>query len=427
MSDAKKRLSRLTPLCIFLALGAILSGCAGPFVPKVKKSSVKILKNAIEVEFTQLTREFDRLDQKGDLGLCAPLLFGVARYAVYQAVEEKRTTTMAQQTRFIMRARAAIKRAEEKMQKKQCVDTDGDGLTDLAEHRIHKTKPDNADTDGDKVSDSLEIRRYRTNPLKADTDGDLLDDGDEISRGLSPILADSDGDGFIDGIEIAHGSNARDACSQPLDAQYADRPGECGPKRIHAKPAQARTPKERIPAPAPKTKRTPDKKRIAKTPEPKAKPSPPAYRERPQKIEKAKSVPEKPKPPPTRNGAHPERKIQATQVRKTKATVSPSNAANNGSVLHQANANHTETPVKEPPQAERHEKLKANFQESPARANLEEPQTHAPPGVSLAQYPENTEKPVEAPPIPQSPEPAKKKTFPPASESFPSASFLRLW
>ncbi|MYA96347.1 MAG: hypothetical protein F4X91_08070 [Nitrospinae bacterium] len=427
MSDAKLHLFRLATLFLICAIGIGLSGCAGPFVPKVKESSVKILKNAIEAEFTQLTREFDQLDQKGDLGLCAPLLFGVARYAVYQAVEEKRTATMAQLTRFIMRARTAIKRAEEKRQKKQCVDTDGDGLTDLAEYRKYKTKPDNADTDGDKVSDSLEIHRYRTSPLKADTDGDLLDDGDEISRGLNPILADSDGDGFIDGVEIAHGSNARDACSQPLDAQYVDRPGECGPKRIHARPAQARTPKERIPAPAPKTKRIPDKKRIAKTPEPKAKPSPPAYEERPQKIEKAKSVPEKPKPPPTRNGAHPERKIQATQVRKTKATVSPSNAANNGSVLHQANANHTETPVKEPPQAERHEKLKANFQESPARANREEPQTHAPPGVSLAQNPENTEETVEAPPIPQSPKPAKKKTFPLASENFPSASFLRLW
>ena len=134
-----------------------------------------------------MTREFDRLDQKGSLELCAPLHFGVARFAVYQAVEEKRTATMAQLTRFIMRARAAFKRAEEKMEKKQCVDQDGDGLTDLAEYRIHNTKPDNADTDGDKVSDALEIRRYRTDPLKADTDGDMLDDGDEISRGLSPI------------------------------------------------------------------------------------------------------------------------------------------------------------------------------------------------------------------------------------------------
>ena len=427
MSDAKLHLFRLATLFTLLASGISLSGCADPFVPKVKESSVKILKNAIEVEFTQLTREFDQLDQKGDLGLCAPLLFGVARYAVYQAVEEKRTATMAQLTRFIMRARTAIKRAEEKMEKEQCIDQDGDGLTDLAEYRKYKTKPDNADTDGDRVSDSLEIRRYRTNPLKADTDGDLLDDGDEISRGLSPVLADSDGDGFIDGIEIAHNSNALDACSQPLDAQYADRPGECGPKRIHAKPAQARTPKERTPAPAPKAKRIPDKKRITKTPEPKAKPSPPAHGERPQKIGKAKSMPEKPKSPPTRNGAHPERKIQAIQVRKTKATVSPSNAANNGSVLHQANANHTKTPVKEPPRAERHEKLKANVQVSPTRANREEPQTHASPGVSLAQNPENTEKPVEAPPIPQSPEPAKKKTSPPASENFPSAIFLRLW
>ncbi|MDE0330472.1 MAG: hypothetical protein OXL41_01255 [Nitrospinae bacterium] len=427
MPDAKKHLLKLISLFVISVMGIGLSGCADSLLPRVKPSTVKILKTAIETEFSQLTSEFDRLDQKGDLGLCAPLLFGVARYAVYQAVEEKRTATMAQLTRFIMRARTAIKRAEEKMQNKECVDTDGDGLTDLTEYRKYKTKPDNADTDGDKVSDSLEIRRYRTNPLKADTDGDLLDDGDEISHGLNPLLADSDGDGFIDGVEIAHGSNARDACSQPLDAQNLDRLRDCGRNRIQAIPAQVQTPKERTPSPASKTKQIPDKKRITKTPEPKAKPSPPAHGERPQKIEKAKSVPEKPKPPPTRNGAHPERKIQATQVRKTKATVSPSNAANNGSVLHQANANHTKTPVKEPPQATRHEKLEANLQESPTRANREEQQTHAPPGVSLAQNPENTEKPGEAPPVLQSSEPAKKKTFPPASENFPSAIFLRLW
>ena len=427
LSEAKKHFFRFATLLALLVFGASLSGCADSLHPKVKESSVKILKNAIDVEFNELTREFDKLDQTGDLELCAPLHFGVARFAVYQAVEEKRTATMAQLTRFIMRARTAINRAEEKMEKKQCVDQDGDGLTDLAEYRKYKTKPDNADTDGDKVSDALEIRRYRTDPLKADTDGDLLDDGDEIARGLNPLLTDSDGDGFIDGIEIAHRSNARDACSQPLNAQYIDRLRECGPKRTHAKPAQVHTPEERTPAPAPKTKQIPDQKRITKAPKSKTKPTSPAPRNRSRKIEKAKFEPEKPKPSLTRNGDHPERKIKATRTRKDHSEISSDNAANDGSALHQANANHTETPVKEPPQADRHETVKANFQENPAKANREELQIHAPLGVSLAQNPEKPEKPVEAPSILQSPEPAKKKSFPPANEEFPSSIFLRLW
>ena len=427
MSVAKKRFSRLTPLGTLLAFGVSLSGCADSLHPKVKEGPIKILKSAIEVEFNELTREFDRLDQKGDLEFCAPLHFGVARFAVYQAVEEKRTATMAQLTRFIMRARTAINRAEEKMEKKQCVDQDGDGLTDLAEYRKYKTKPDNADTDGDKVSDALEVRRYRTDPLKTDTDGDLLDDGDEISRGLNPLLADSDGDGFIDGVEIAHGSNARDACSQPLNAQYIDRPRECGPKRTHAIPAQAHTPEERTPAFAPKTKQIPDQKRITTTPKSKTKPTSPAPRNRPRKIEKAEFGPDKQKPPLTRNGTNPERKIQATRTRKDNSEISSDNAAQNGSALHQANANHTKTLIKEPSQAGRHETVKANFQENPTKANREEPQIHDPLGVSLAQNPEKPEKPVEAPSIPQSPEPAKKKKFPPANEEFPSAIFLRLW
>ena len=140
MYDAKKHLFRLIPLFTIFAIGISLSGCSDAFLPKVKTGSVKILKNAIEVEFTQLTREFGQLDLKGDLGLCDPVLFGVARFAVYQAVEEKRTATMAQLTRFIMRARAAIRRAKEKMQKKQCIDQDGDGLTDITEYRKYKTK-----------------------------------------------------------------------------------------------------------------------------------------------------------------------------------------------------------------------------------------------------------------------------------------------
>ena len=269
-----------------------------------------------------MTREFGQLDLKGDLGLCDPVLFGVARFAVYQAVEEKRTATMAQLTRFIMRARAAIRRAEEKIQKKQCVDTDGDGLTDLTEYRKYKTKPDNADTDGDKVSDSLEVRRYRTNPLKADTDGDLLDDGDEISRGLNPLLADSDGDGFIDGIEIAHNSNARDACSQPLDAQRLDRLRECKGKKIHIKRNRVQTPQKQTPKPTLKVKQSPKKKRRFKAQEPKMIPSSKSAERWAPNIKKANFNEKKSKQTPNHNGSHPEQKVQATQTRRADAAIS---------------------------------------------------------------------------------------------------------
>ncbi len=242
MSDATRRSSSLKTLLTLLAAGIALSGCGHFAFSRPKASSAKILRDAIAQEFTRLTREFDQLDHEGELELCAPVRFGVARFAVYQTLEERRTANIAQLTRFMIRARAAIRHANEKMQKKQCVDSDGDGLTDVAERREHRTKPHDADTDGDNVFDGLEIRRYRTNPLKADTDGDLLDDGDEIARGLSPLLADSDGDGFIDGIEIAHGASARDACSQPLDAQRLDRRREYPQKRVHIKRDLVQTP-----------------------------------------------------------------------------------------------------------------------------------------------------------------------------------------
>lgn len=422
MSDAKKHFFRSPTLLTLLALGISLSGCAGPLLPKVKESSVKILKNAIEVEFTQLTREFDHLDQKGDLGLCAPLLFGVARFAVYQAVEEKRTATMAQLTRFIIRARAAIKRAEEKMLENQCVDTDGDGLTDLTEYRKYKTKPDNADTDGDAISDSLEIRRYRTNPLKADTDDDLLDDGDEISRGLSPILADSDGDGFIDGVEIAHGSNARDACSQPLDAQNLDRLRECGPKQIHDKPAQVQSPQKRTPAPAPKTKQIPKKKRRLKAEKPKTRSSPKPSEERTRNIEKTNFEKKKSKPALNRNGSHPARKAQAIRTRQANV-VTPAAKVPEIDITY-AKRNHL--PAK-PLDANQDIVKKVNPAEKQTKTNPEESPILVPVAASLVENPEKTEIPATAPTIPNSPKPAKKKTFPPASENFPSAIFLRLW
>lgn len=422
MSDTKKHFFRYSTLFALLALGINLSGCADSFPPKVKESSVKILKNAIEVEFTQLTREFDQLDQKGDLGLCAPLLFGVARYAVYQAVEEKRTATMAQLTRFIMRARAAIKRAEEKMEHKKCVDTDSDGLTDIAEYRKYKTKPDNPDTDGDNISDSLEVRRYRTNPLKADTDGDLLDDGDEISRGLNPLLADSDGDGFIDGIEIAHRSNARDPCSQPLDAQNLDRMRECGPKQIHVKPVQVQSPQKRTPAPEPKTKQNPAPKRIIKAQKPKTRPSPKPPAARIRNIKKANFEKKTPKPALNGNGSHPAQKNQAIRSRRasvvTTATKEPQKE-----ITHEKR-NHL--PAK-PQDSNQQIVKKVNTEGVKIKSNPEESPSRAPVTSSLMDNSQKTENPTTLPSKPVSPKPAKKKMFPSTPENFPSAIFLRLW
>ena len=415
MSDTKKHFFRSSTLFTLLALGISLSGCADPFLPKVKESSVKILKNAVEVEFAQLTREFDQLDQKGDLGLCAPLLFGVARYAVYQAVEEKRTATMAQLTRFIMRARRAIKRAEEKMQRKQCVDTDADGLTDIAEFRKYKTKPDNPDTDGDKVSDSLEIRRYRTNPLKADTDGDLLDDGDEISRGLNPLLADSDGDGFIDGIEVAHKSNARDVCSQPLDAQNLDRLRGCGQKRIHIKPVQVQTPRKRTRAPA-KTKPILKGKRSLKAGKPKTRPSPKPPEERTRNIKKTNSEKKTPKPALNGNGSHPAPKTQA--IRSRQASVVTTEAKEPQKEITYQKRNHLPS---KPQDANHHIAKKANPEGVQTKTNSKESPIQAPVSAFLMENHATTPSTLE------SPRPSKKKSFPAASENFPSAIFLRLW
>ncbi len=266
LPDVKMRSFRLATLLAVLVSGTVLSGCANFLPPRIKARSANILKSAIEVEFHLLTDEFDRLDRKGDLKLCAPVRFAVARFAVYQVVIEKRGTSMAQVARFITRARAAIAHAEEQMQQNRCVDRDGDGLTDIAERRRYLTDPGNADTDGDNVPDGAEVRRHRTNPLKADTDGDMLDDGEEISRNSNPLLADSDGDGFNDGVEAASGTDARDACSHPRSDRYPENPSECERKKTSVERNLVRTPRA-----APGTKQIPQINERVGTPIPKKK------------------------------------------------------------------------------------------------------------------------------------------------------------
>lgn len=82
------------------------------------------------------------------------------------------------------------------------VDTDGDGLDDAAERRVHGTDPLTADTDGDGLTDGEEIREYNANPTAVDTDDDGLPDGREVELGTAPTRADTDGDGLDDGEEV---------------------------------------------------------------------------------------------------------------------------------------------------------------------------------------------------------------------------------
>ena len=230
-----------------------------------------------------------------------------------------------------------------------------------------------------KFQTALEVRRYRTDPLKADTDGDLLDDGDEISRGLNPLLADSDGDGFIDGIEIAHNSNARDTCSQPLDAQRLDRLRECNPKKIHIKKNRDQTPQKQTPKPAPKAKRTPDKKRKLKAQEPKVIPSSKSAERWGPNIKKANFNEKKPKQTPNHNGSHPEQKVQATQTRRADAAIS-SGQEPQMEITHEKQNTLTTTRN----QTNQRLAKKINHEEKQTKTSPEESPIHTPMAASLS-------------------------------------------
>lgn len=66
------------------------------------------------------------------------------------------------------------------------------------------TDPTIADTDGDGLSDADEARIHLTSPLCADTDGDGLEDATELPLGTDPLNPDTDGDGIYDGWETDH-------------------------------------------------------------------------------------------------------------------------------------------------------------------------------------------------------------------------------
>jgi cell wall-associated NlpC family hydrolase len=76
-------------------------------------------------------------------------------------------------------------------------DTDGDGLTDSIEQRLH-TDINNVDTDHDGISDAYEVSELHTDATRADTDFDGLSDSIELALGLDPTVRDTDGDGHLD-------------------------------------------------------------------------------------------------------------------------------------------------------------------------------------------------------------------------------------
>ncbi|HSL56295.1 MAG TPA: hypothetical protein VK866_00475, partial [Acidimicrobiales bacterium] len=92
----------------------------------------------------------------------------------------------------------------------ELADTDGDGLSDWHELRIHGTDPNLADTDGDGLTDGDELNTYFTDPLNPDSDGDGLLDGDEIALGTDPWDPDTDAGGVSDGDEVRAGTDPND-------------------------------------------------------------------------------------------------------------------------------------------------------------------------------------------------------------------------
>lgn len=114
-------------------------------------------------------------------------------------------------------------------------DTDGDGLSDYDEIKVHFTDPRLVDTDGDGLSDYDEIHVHGTSPRSQDTDGDGLNDYYEITQFstssavtyvnnfldrdgyLRPDGWDTDDDGMPDGWEIRHGLDPLDPADALLD------------------------------------------------------------------------------------------------------------------------------------------------------------------------------------------------------------------
>lgn len=63
--------------------------------------------------------------------------------------------------------RAKLNREKDTLLITYTSDSDGDGVSDIAEERIHKTNPFNSDSDGDGAPDNVEILEFKSDPLKS--------------------------------------------------------------------------------------------------------------------------------------------------------------------------------------------------------------------------------------------------------------------
>lgn len=78
------------------------------------------------------------------------------------------------------------------------LDSDGDNLSDTMEIFTYRTYPNFEDSDFDNLTDWQEIFIYHTNATNPNSDGDYLTDWEELQLGLDPRDPDTDHDGFLD-------------------------------------------------------------------------------------------------------------------------------------------------------------------------------------------------------------------------------------
>ncbi|MDB4307913.1 multicopper oxidase domain-containing protein, partial [Gammaproteobacteria bacterium] len=96
-----------------------------------------------------------------------------------------------------------------------CLDTDGDGLTNAYEINILGTDPNDEDTDDDGLVDGNSVVVLLIDYSQGvDADEDGYVDGEQ-TLGTVATLPDSDGDLLNDGLEVANGSNPLDPLSYP--------------------------------------------------------------------------------------------------------------------------------------------------------------------------------------------------------------------
>jgi spore coat protein A len=94
-----------------------------------------------------------------------------------------------------------------------CLDTDGDGLTDLYEINVSETNPNSIDSDGDGLVDG-DDGVVVAGEDGVDANGDGFVDGEQTT-GTDPNNEDSDGDLLPDGLEVGNGSDPNDPNSWP--------------------------------------------------------------------------------------------------------------------------------------------------------------------------------------------------------------------